>query len=99
MAEYIFEWDPHKARSNRSKHRVTFQDAAGVFRDRRALSRFDDAHAEREERWVTLGLARDGKLFVVIHTFEDLGNDSFRIRIISARRATRRERQTYQETP
>ncbi|MGQ0545352.1 MAG: BrnT family toxin [Betaproteobacteria bacterium] len=100
MAEpfaYTFEWDPAKASENLSKHRVAFELAATVFRDPLALAIHD---AERdEERWASLGRAEDGKLLVVIHTFQETSATSATVRIISAREATRRERKDYEEGP
>ena len=52
-----------------------------------------------EERWATLGRTENGKLLVVIHTFEETGATSATVRIISAREATRRERENYEEAP
>jgi uncharacterized protein len=87
-----FEWDPLKARSNLAKHRVGFEEASTVFGDPLSLTIPDPEHSETEERYVTMGIAFTGKLFVVVHT--DRGNN---IRIISARRASRRERKSYEK--
>ena len=89
---FDFEWDSRKARANLDKHGVSFEEAAGIFLDPHARSLFDQLHADREERWITLGEARSRRLVVANHTFEELGRDRFRVRIISARRATKRER-------
>jgi len=97
VPQYELEWDPAKARANLDKHGVSFEEAAGIFLDPHASSLFDRAHADREDRWVTLGAARSGRLLVTIHTFQELSEDRFRIRMISARRATRQERRTYEE--
>ena len=86
-----FEWDPAKARSNLTKHRVDFADAVAVFEDPRGLTR-DDPHP-REERFVTLGLDSLGRLLVVSWT--QRGKDD--IRLISARKATRSEARQYEE--
>jgi uncharacterized DUF497 family protein len=97
VPQYEFEWDPEKARANLEKHGVSFEDAAGIFLDPHASSLFDEDHADREERWVTLGTSRSGRLLVTSHTFHDLGEGRYRIRLISARKATRAERRTYEE--
>ena len=97
VPQYEFDWDPAKARANLEKHGVSFEEAAGVFLDPHASSLFDQAHADREDRWITLGAARSGALLVTIHTFQEPGENRFRIPVISARRATRRERRTYEE--
>lgn len=97
--EYQFEWDPAKALRNAREHRVSFERAATVFLDRGAMSVFDVEHSEKEERWITLGLDRAGALLVVCHTFragEESGREaSAKIRLISARRANRREAAQY----
>jgi len=97
--EHQFEWDPAKALRNVREHRVSFERAATVFLDPRAMSIFDDEHSEQEERWITLGLDRAGALLVVCHTFhegkEAGGEASAKIRLISARRADRKEAAHY----
>ena len=96
--EYQFEWDPAKARSNYSKHGVTFERAASVFNDSGALSLPDEKHSGREERWIILGLDQGGVPVVVCHTFRyDQGHRNARVRIISARKATKKEIQQYKE--
>jgi uncharacterized DUF497 family protein len=98
--EHQFEWDPVKALRNVREHRISFERATTVFLDPRAMSIFDDEHSEEEERWVTLGLDRAGVLLVVCHTFREVkeasGEASAKIRLISARRADRREAAQYQ---
>ena len=94
--EYQFEWDPVKARLNYRKHKIAFDRAATVFNDPRALSMFDDKHSDAEERWITLGLDQTGMLTIVCHTF--LGSPEHRnarVRIISARKATKKEIHQY----
>jgi uncharacterized DUF497 family protein len=92
-----FDWDPDKARSNRTKHDVSFESAMTVFSDPFAATIFDNEHSEDEERWVTLGESAGGALLVVIHTWVETSADYARVRIISARRATRRETGQYRE--
>jgi uncharacterized protein len=92
-----FDWDPAKAASNRAKHGVSFEDAMGVFLDPLALSRRDVDHGEREERWVTIGMATGERLILVVHTHVELYDDRVLIRIISARRPTRPEARQYEE--
>jgi uncharacterized DUF497 family protein len=93
---YIFEWDPKKAKENLRKHRISFERAATIFRDPQALSIFDVAHSQDEDRWVTLGLDSSGNLLVTIHTFHALDDSSRRVRIISARKANKKEARQYQ---
>jgi uncharacterized DUF497 family protein len=61
---YRFAWDPAKAVVNRRRHGVSFEQAATIFRDPLALSRYDDEHSETEERWLTLGEDDSGTLLV-----------------------------------
>jgi len=92
---YLFEWDPAKAQANRLKHRVSFEEAATVLLDPRALSVYDTKHGKVEDRWITLGLSSAGRLLVVCHTFQELDRQRCRVRMISSRKATRRERRQY----
>jgi hypothetical protein len=94
--QYQFEWDPRKDRQNLKRHGVSFERAATIFPDRSALSQVDEAHSEAEERWITLGLDRTGVLLVVCHTFRDETESSARVRLISARKATKREEAEYE---
>src|SRR5882762_6598313 len=96
---YHFEWDPEKARTNTLKHDIAFDLAATVFRDSLALTVFDEKHSESEERWATLGRAENGTLLVVTHTYEEMNPESATVRVISARRATRKETRDYEQTP
>ena len=85
----MFEWDPEKERTNQAKHGVAFADATEVFEDARAITQADPH--PREKRLVTLGLDALGRLLVVCWTSR--GSD--RVRIISARKATRSESRAY----
>jgi uncharacterized protein len=96
---YHFDWDPVKAQSNLANHGVSFRLGSSVLRDPLARTVFDDEHGEEEERWATLGKADNGQYLVVIHTFHQITPTEAKIRIISARRATRREVQDYHEGP
>jgi uncharacterized protein len=87
-----FEWDSRKARLNLAKHSVAFEEASTIFGDPLALTIPDPEHSLAEKRYVTMGRAFNAKLLVVVHT--DRGDN---IRIISARRASRRERKFYEE--
>jgi uncharacterized protein len=88
-----YEWDPKKARGNARKHRVSFDEALTVFLDPLALTFDDPDHSADEHRFLTIGLSSRGRVLVVAHVdrLED------RLRIISARRATTRERHDYEE--
>lgn len=91
-----FEWDPAKAKSNIQKHGVSFEEAATVMRDPRAMNMYDPDHSESEDRWITLGISSSGRLLVVCHTFKEMPGASVTIRIYSARRATSTEIDHYE---
>jgi len=76
---------------------VSFQRAGTIFCDPNAISIFDDEHSQEEERWVTIGRDSSSILLVVSHTFREIDTSSCSIRIISARKATKRERKEYEE--
>ena len=92
-------WDPLKARANLAKHGVAFEQAATVLLDALALTVFDSAHSQGEERWFTLGMSSQGRLLALAHTYQHSGPINVQVRIISAREATRRERQQYESEP
>ena len=98
-AAYDFEWDAVKALANARKHGLNFDRATTVFLDALALTVFDAAHSQFEERWFTLGLDASGTLLAVSHTFQAAAPANTRVRLISARPATRRERQFYEDEP
>jgi hypothetical protein len=87
-----FDWDVAKARSNERKHGVSFEEAASVFFDWGQVTRSDPRHSTNEERFVTIGVSVRDRLLVVVHADSD-----DQVRIISARPATRLERQIYEE--
>ncbi len=95
---YDFEWDGAKALANAAKHGVTFDQAATVFLDALALTVFDSAHSQTEERWFTLGHDASGALLAVAHTYQVTG-PAARVRLISAREATQREQRFYEDEP
>ena len=90
-----FEWDTTKESINIQKHGVNFEEASYVFSDIYALSRYDDEHSDEEDRWVLLGKSLNKTLLLVVHTFRDKNGVEF-TRIISARKATKKEKQSYQ---
>ena len=87
-----FEWDPEKAEANEQKHGVTFHEAATVFGDPLAITFVDPDHSIGEERYLTFGLSRLDRLLVISHA--DRGE---RLRIISARSMTGKEKKIYEE--
>ena len=95
--QYPFESDPDKDKENIRKHRVSFERAATVFRDPKQLSIFDARHSEDEDRWITMGIDSSGTLRIVVHTFIPVSRSAYKIRIISARKATKAETAVYQQ--
>lgn len=87
-----FEWDDAKAAANLKKHRVSFEEAKSIFFDEFAVQFFDDEHSSDEERFLMLGMSSEAKLLIVCHCERDY---SAAIRIISARKATKRESAFY----
>jgi len=90
--EMEFEWDPDKAARNLAKHGVSFDEAARVFGDPLAMTYFDPDHSHEEDRFVTFGHSDQDRLLIVSHTDREV-----RVRIISARAATRKERRQYEQ--
>ena len=66
--------------------------------DANALSQFDTEHSNGEDRWITLGLDRAGRLLVVCHTFQEMSKTRARVRIFSGRKATKSERRSYEKS-
>ena len=87
-----FEWDDAKAEANSRKHGVSFIEAMTVFADSLSLTGYDPDHSDSEDRYITMGLSAAGRLLLISHTDRD-----DRVRIISARRATRAERKDYED--
>ena len=94
-----FTWDPVKATSNVAKHGVSFAQASTVLLDPLALTVFDADHGGYEERWFTLGMSEEGRILAVSHLYIATGPDTARVRLISAREATRNERRQYENEP
>ena len=92
MHDIRFEWDRTKAAFNRRKHGVSFEEAQTVFYDENAIEFFDPDHSGREDRFIMLGVSFKLRLLVVCHCVREAQSV---IRIISARRATRRETEHY----
>ena len=88
----VFEWDHQKAKTNLAKHGVSFDEACTVFKDEMSITIGDPLHSDDEDRFVVIGRSFRNRILVVVHT--DRGD---RIRIISARSATRKERIHYEE--
>jgi uncharacterized protein len=87
-----FEWNPDKAKSNLEKHGISFEEAATVFNDALSATFPDPDRSVGESRYVIIGVSRFGNLLIVSHTDRE-----DKIRIISARKATRHEQKFYEE--
>jgi hypothetical protein len=87
-----FEWDPGKSAANFKKHGVSFEEAQSVFYDEFAIQFFDEGHSTDEERFLMLGMSTGARLLLVCHCEKSAGHI---VRIISARKATRRESAFY----
>ena len=94
--QYNFEWDPYKAKQNLRKHKVSFERATEVFWDPLAISIYDKEHSSEEDRWITIGKDQTDNVLVIIHTFHEENTDNCKIRVISARRATKKEIKQYE---
>jgi len=91
-----FEWDEPKAVANLKKHHVSFEDAKSIFFDEFGVQFFDDDHSSGEDRFLMLGMSSRAKLLIVCHCERDHGAT---VRIISARKATKRESAFYRGVP
>ena len=87
--DYEFEWDIVKAKANAGKHGIVFLEAMTIFVDPLAMTRYDDEHSEDEERWVSLGRSKNGRLLLVVHTFDSTGSSTARSLSDLIRRARR----------
>ena len=87
-----FEWDEEKAKENFTNHQVSFHEGATIFHDPYIATMHDPDHSEDEDRYLSLGFSSQGRLLVVSYT-EREGN----IRLISCRKATRREQKRYEK--
>ena len=94
---YNFEWDRNKAHTNLSKHKISFEGATSVFKDEQAISLADEEHSDSEERWLTIGMDEVTRTLVVIHTFISIDENNCNIRLISARKATKKEQEIYRK--
>ena len=92
MADLHFTWDPRKAVANAKKHGVTFEEARSAFADEHGLVLDDPDHSVSEDRVILIGLSTALRLLVVVHSYRA---DDGTIRLISARKATRSEREVY----
>ena len=89
----VFDWDPTKSASNQKKHGISFEEAKTVFSDEFARLIADPDHSQDEERFILLGTSIESNLMIVCHCIRD--GDT--VRIISARKADKKERATYEK--
>ena len=94
ISKIKFLWDDNKARTNLIKHQISFEEAKTVFQDEDARLILDPDHSEEEERFILLGLSVSAKILTVVHCHRD---DALNIRIISARKSTKKEQKQYKE--
>ncbi len=94
MAGLVFTWDDSKARSNATKHGVSFDEAQSAFSDERARIIDDPDHFDDEDRFILLGMSAKPRLLIVVYAYRDR---EAKIRIISARKAMPRERALYNQ--
>jgi len=94
MDEITFSWDDRKNRVNRRKHDVSFEEASTAFADENAMLKHDPDHSQDEDRFILLGFSAKLRLLVVAHAYR---RDELDVRIISARKAARKERKQYGE--
>jgi uncharacterized DUF497 family protein len=90
-----FEWDENKNQTNQEKHRISFEEARTVFDDVEAMVIDDPEHSEEEDRFIILGFSSKANLLVVCHCYRE--SDTV-VRIISARKATKKEMQQYHDS-
>ena len=91
----MFSWDVRKARKNRKKHGVPFEEASTIFADPEGLDWDDFEHADVEPRWKRLALSAAGRVLLVVYTLRRSKNGIETVRIISARQASHKERKAY----
>jgi uncharacterized DUF497 family protein len=94
MVKYTFEWDEEKNESNADKHGVWFEEARTIWADPHGQEAFDPEHSDNEERFLRLGVSSLHRTLLVVFCERE---DGHKIRIISARKATAREREQYEE--
>ena len=89
-----FAWDERKIKANRAKHGVWFEEAQTLFHDPHARVLYDPEHSETEDRFLLLGMSSAARVLVVVHCYREA--DSL-VRLISARKATKKEVRAYEE--
>ena len=96
MTDIRFVWDSAKAAENQRKHGVSFEEARSVFYDENARFQHDPDHSDKEDRFLLLGMSYSFRILLVVHCYRE---ENEVIRFISARKATKTERQQYEGFP
>jgi uncharacterized DUF497 family protein len=91
----VFTWDAGKATRNLRKHGVSFEEAATVFADPDALEWEDLEHSRKENRFKRLGISSQGRILILVYSYRRMKDDKETLRIITARRASPKEREAY----
>jgi len=92
----IFDWDEAKARRNRMKHKVSFEESRSIFGDRFLVTFPDEKHSQVEQRFISIGTSSKNRVILVVHT-EYNEDDAIIIRFINARKTTPAEREVYEK--
>lgn len=98
MVNFNFEYDPLKEKTNQKKHNISFEESTSIFLDPNIVTIYDEDHSENEDRWLSIGTTKNGKILVVSHTFMEIDKTNISVRLISARKATKIETGHYRES-
>ncbi|MBK8782055.1 MAG: BrnT family toxin [Anaerolineales bacterium] len=94
---FVFDWDENKANINLAKHKVSFDEGRTIFNDPFLITFPDEAHSEKEERFISIGTSTNERVLLVVHLEKHKSPENTLIRIISCRKATSVERKIYEE--
>ena len=94
---FVFEWDENKGKANLRKHKVSFAEAQTIFEDPFLVTFPDEFHSQEEERLISIGLSKNNRILLTVHTEISKEPDAIVIRIISCRKATALEREIYEQ--
>ena len=96
--KFVFDWDENKANINLAKHKVSFDEGKTIFNDPFLITLPDEAHSDKEERFISIGTSMNERVLLVVHLEKYTSPESILIRIISCRKATFIERKLYEES-
>ena len=94
---FVFDWDENKANINLAKHKVSFDEGKTIFNDPFLITFPDEAHSDKEERFISIGTSTYERVLLVVHLEKHSSSENILIRIISCRKATSIERKLYEE--